>query len=75
MDDYRQVWGERIKAARKAQDWTQADLAREVGISHQMVASIEQATRVPSDALRIRLAAALDVDVHTLFSYEQEPAA
>lgn len=49
---------------------SQADLARECGVTQQTVSSIERAEHGPSDALKVQLARALEQPVEQLFPFQ-----
>ncbi|MEM8649855.1 MAG: helix-turn-helix domain-containing protein [Pseudomonadota bacterium] len=59
-----------IRALRKQAGLTQADLAREVGVSRKTINTIENRVFVPSTPLALKLAAALKVKVEELFWLE-----
>lgn len=61
-----------VRAARKAQRLTQAELAQAVGVSRQTVVAVEQGDYAPSVFLALRLARTLRTTVEELFS-DQEP--
>jgi transcriptional regulator with XRE-family HTH domain len=52
--------GDRIREARLAKDWTQAELAVRMGVNERTVARW-QSGRLPKPATLVRLATALDV--------------
>ena len=60
-----------IRALRKQAGLTQADLAREVGVSRKTINTIENRVFVPSTPLALKLAAALRVKVEELFWLEE----
>lgn len=60
-----------IRALRKQAGLTQADLAREVGVSRKTINTIENRVFVPSTPLALKLAAALKVKVEELFWLEE----
>lgn len=62
----------RLHLARGARSWTQADLAREVGVSRQTINSIETGRFEPSLSLALKLAALFDMRVEELFSLAGE---
>lgn len=45
-------WAKRLQAIRKAREWTQADLAREVGVHISTVSKWEQGLMVPHKVWR-----------------------
>jgi putative transcriptional regulator len=57
----------RLREARDAKGWTQAELAARVGVSRKTVNTLENRVFTPSATLAIKLAAALDVTVEQLF--------
>ncbi len=59
--------GNRLKAARAARGWTQAELALAVGVSRKTINTIENQVFVPSTVLALGLAQALDTSVEALF--------
>lgn len=69
------TWGERIRRARLAAQLNQAELAAAVGTSQQRISQYETGVRRVPDVLRPKLAAALDVDVAELFTYEDRAVA
>jgi len=60
-----------IKVERAKKNWTQADLAKEIGISRQAVNSIETGKFTPSTLLALRMAKAFETTVETLFQMEE----
>ncbi len=54
--------GEKIKKARKASNLTQAELAKKLGVSQQMVAAYENGKRVPKIETIKNIASALKVN-------------
>ena len=62
----------KIKVLRAERDWTQADLAEQVGISRQAVISIEKYKYTPSLELAFQIAKAFGVDLTTVFNLEEE---
>lgn len=61
----------RLKQARAKHNLTQERLAEQVGVSRQSINSIEKNRYVPSTLLALKIACALDTDVHTLFELEE----
>jgi putative transcriptional regulator len=59
--------GNRLKEARAARGWTQADLALAVGVSRKTINTIENQVFVPSTVLALGLAQALETTVEALF--------
>lgn len=60
----------RIKVLRAEHDWTQADLAKKVGISRQAVISIEKYKYTPSLELAFRIAEAFNISINEVFKYK-----
>jgi putative transcriptional regulator len=59
--------GNRLREAREAKDWTQAELAERIGVSRKTVNTVENGVFVPSTVVALKLAAALDSTVEDLF--------
>jgi len=66
--------GNRLKEARAARGWTQADLALAVGVSRKTINTIENQVFVPSTVLALGLAKALESTVEQLFFLTGEEA-
>lgn len=62
----------KIKVLRAQNDWTQADLADQVGISRQAVISIEKYKYTPSLELAFKIAKAFGVSIDQVFHYKEE---
>jgi putative transcriptional regulator len=58
----------RVREAREAQGWTQAQLAERIGVSRKTVNTVENGVFVPSTVVALKLAAALGTTVEALFS-------
>jgi len=58
--------GERITQLRKAKDWSQDDLAKEINASRVMVGKYERADSSPSIDVIVKLAQVFDVSVDYL---------
>jgi putative transcriptional regulator len=69
MAPVRSVWGQRIRAARKAAGLSQVQLARAVGVVQQIVSNWECGKTAPHYDCRPRLARVLGVNADELFSY------
>jgi putative transcriptional regulator len=67
--------GNRLKEARAARGWTQADLALAVRVSRKTINTIENQVFVPSTVLALGLARALETTVEQLFFLEAPPGA
>lgn len=59
-----------LKVQRRAQGWTQAELAEQVGVSRKTINTIENRVFVPSTVLALKLARVLECDVEVLFQLE-----
>ncbi|MET0272734.1 MAG: helix-turn-helix transcriptional regulator [Phenylobacterium sp.] len=57
----------RLREARAARGWTQADLAERVGVTRKTVNTVENSVFVPSTVLALKMARALDMKVEDLF--------
>ena len=58
----------RVREAREARGWTQAQLAERIGVSRKTVNTVENGVFVPSTVVALKLAAALGTSVEALFS-------
>ena len=58
----------RLREAREARGWTQADLAGRIGVSRKTINTVENAVFVPSTTIALKLAAAFGEPVEKLFS-------
>lgn len=63
----RQRIGERIRAAREARGWSQADFARRVGITQAGMSFYEAGDRFPVLGIAHAIARTLDMPVEELF--------
>ena len=61
----------RLREAREAKGWTQAELAARVGVSRKTVNTVENRVFTPSATLAIKLAEALELSVERLFWIER----
>ncbi|MCB2299584.1 helix-turn-helix transcriptional regulator [Clostridium tagluense] len=61
----------RIKVLRAERDWTQADLAKKVGISRQAVISIEKYKYTPSLGLAFKIAEVFNVSINEVFEHKE----
>ena len=57
----------RLREAREAKGWTQAQLADKVGVSRKTVNTVENGVFVPSTVIALKLALVLDEPVEALF--------
>lgn len=61
----------RLREAREAKGWTQAQLAEAIGVSRKTVNTVENGVFVPSTLIALKLAAALGEAVERLFRVEE----
>ncbi len=61
----------RLREARDAKGWTQAELAAQVGVSRKTVNTVENRVFIPSTLLALKLAQALGQPVEQLFWIER----
>jgi len=59
--------GNRLREAREARGWTQAQLAERIGVSRKTINTVENRVFVPSTVVAVKLALALEASVETLF--------
>ncbi len=60
-----------IKVYRAMRDWTQEDLALQVGVTRKTINTIENGRFVPSTILAIKIAQAFGASVEDLFQIEE----
>lgn len=65
--EYPRLWGQNIRAIRKARGMTQEQLARSVGVTTPTVSRWESGQVVPRDDHKIAVAQSLETDVRMLF--------
>ena len=58
----------RLREAREAKGWTQADLAERIGVSRKTINTIENGVFIPSTVIALKLARAFGRTVEQLFS-------
>ena len=63
----------RLREARRARGWTQADLAEAVGVSRKTINTIERGVFAPSEVLALRIARAFDAAVEDVFALVDDP--
>ena len=61
----------RLRAARDAKGWTQADLAERIGVSRKTINTIENGIFTPSTVIALKLARAFKLSVEDLFSLRE----
>jgi putative transcriptional regulator len=57
----------RLREAREAKGWTQAELADRIGVSRKTVNTVENGVFLPSTVVALKLAGALGCPVEELF--------
>jgi putative transcriptional regulator len=62
----------RLREAREARGWTQAQLAEAIGVSRKTVNTVENGVFVPSTLIALKFARALGKPVEALFSVVEE---
>jgi putative transcriptional regulator len=63
----------RLKVLRAERNWSQADLANELGVSRQTINAIETEKYDPSLPLAIKLARLFGHNVEAIFFLEEKP--
>jgi putative transcriptional regulator len=61
-----------IKVERAKKNWTQLDLADEIGISRQSINSIEAGKFTPSTVLALKMAKVFGTSVELIFQLEEQ---
>lgn len=61
-----------VRAVREAAGMTQAELARQVGVTRQTLIAIEQGRYSPTLELAFQIARAFDVGLDDLFAYPED---
>ena len=59
----------RLKVLRAERDWTQANLADELGVSRQTINAIEKGKFDPSLPLAFKVARLFDLSIEDIFQY------
>jgi len=59
--------GNKLRAARDAKGWTQAELAAAIGMSRKTINTVENGVFIPSTVVALKLSKALGVRVEELF--------
>ena len=57
----------KLREAREAKGWTQAELAAAIGVSRKTINTVENGVFIPSTLVALKLAYALGVRVEELF--------
>jgi len=60
-----------IKVERARKNWTQADLAEQIGVSRQAINSIETGKFIPSTLLALKMAKVFETTVEIIFQLEE----
>ena len=63
-----------IKVERAKKNWTQADLAKYIGVSRQGLNAIETGKFIPSTLLALRMAKVFNTTVEVLFQLDEAEA-
>jgi transcriptional regulator with XRE-family HTH domain len=71
--DIRVLFGTRLKQLREERELTQEQLAEAIGITPQQLSEIERGKHGTSFKRLTKLAKALEVPVHCLFVFTEEP--
>ncbi len=69
------VFGRRLRAYRKLKHWTQADLARRVGVSVAIIGGLERGTRTPTKEQLSSFVTVLDASEEELGMSEKQASA
>ena len=62
----------RLRDAREARGWTQAELAAAIGVSRKTINTVENGVFIPSTGGALKLAATLNTTVEKLFALAKE---
>ncbi|MGV3488466.1 MAG: helix-turn-helix domain-containing protein [Tuberibacillus sp.] len=65
-------WGRRIRAFRKLKGFTQAELAKSIGVSLSVLGEIERGNRMPSEKIIQNVADTLDISIEDLVEFIKE---
>jgi putative transcriptional regulator len=57
----------RLREARTARGWTQAELAAAIGVTRKTINTVENGVFIPSTVLALKLARVLETTVEALF--------
>jgi putative transcriptional regulator len=64
--------GNKLREARDAKGWTQAELAAAIGVSRKTINTVENGVFIPSTLVALKLAEALGLSVEELFFLDGE---
>ena len=73
MANIREVLANNIKEYRRKSGFSQDKLAEFAGISSQYLATVETCRKFPTPEVLDRLAEALDIETHELFTFDSTP--
>lgn len=69
-------FGQRVKALREERGWTQAELARRAGLTHETISNYERDSRVRPPLFTVQaIARALEVPLADLLDDDAQPTA
>lgn len=71
-EDEKILLGRRIRTLRNMKGWTQQELGEQADVNYKFVGEIERGQQNPSFAVLVKIAAALEVELPELFSFESE---
>lgn len=63
----------RLKVLRAERDWTQAELARRVGVTRKTINTVERGVFVPSTVLALKIAQAFQLPLEQVFWLDESP--
>lgn len=63
----------RLKVLRAERDWTQAELARRVGVTRKTINTVERGVFVPSTVLALKIARAFQLPLEQVFWLDDQP--
>lgn len=64
----------KLKVLRAERDWSQAELAEQVGVSRQTIIALEKDKYDPSLPLAFKLADLFDLPIEKIFFHEEQDA-
>lgn len=67
-------WGSGVRVLRTMKGWSQTDLAAAAQVAQSSISRIEAGSKQISDAARVRIAKALEVNPYELFPYIEDQA-
>lgn len=63
----------RLKVLRAERDWTQAELARRVGVTRKTINTVERGVFVPSTVLALKVARTFQLPLEQVFWLDESP--